>query len=63
MERCFARGQTHLPSRRKELAYMVAPKAVVRDPLSSICVTQGPDASFSVLGIVGLPYAATILKV
>lgn len=32
---------------------MVTPKSVARDPLSTICVNNGPGASLDVMGIVG----------
>ena len=42
---------------------MVAPKAVVRDPLRLMSVTQGPGPSLLLLGMVGIPNAATVLEV
>ena len=39
------------------LTYIVVPKFAVKDPLSPICVTEGPDASLYGLGIPGVPKA------
>ena len=39
------------------LTYIVVAKAVAKDPLSPICVTEGPDASLYGLGIPGVPNA------